>query len=342
MDPAKFIIVLAWSNYYLDNTLDLLEGYLIHNEELLKRARRWCELFPRHHHWEEKDYHSQLVAYLGEYPEYNCFEQCGEPMPAEQETLPVYFYSSNVNIASMLPVLLGLFLAGKRVDSAIQLVDNLGALWKYNTNALSSMNLFLLHYQPMLLLDHPRLTVKLLSMLRNYIRDWPHGASIELSVEQIVDRLIHADRYRKPEWRMKQQYREYVDPHEEMLHTIVLETNTMLWPAEVVVQASLDYLCAASTATPLSAREVGAVAQWHAALPRETYLVPLVMAIATALKQFAGDAILAPLVEAIRMRSPDLAANGRVLRVPRLLAVGIDTMGQQSAIASAPAARDIS
>jgi hypothetical protein len=93
---------------------------------------------------------------------------------------------------------------------------------------------------------------------------------------------VTANDYRKPEWRMKQQHREYADPHKEMLHIIVTETNSMLWPAETIVQATLDYLYKASSTAPLSTSQIGAIAQWYSALPRETFLFPLVLAIVSA------------------------------------------------------------
>ncbi|KAI8051938.1 hypothetical protein BDF22DRAFT_689133 [Syncephalis plumigaleata] len=363
INPAKFTMALARCTYYLDNTI-------------VETSTRWTELFPCHRYWQEKDYHSQLMTYLKEYPEFSCFEQCGEPLEVNQEALPSYFYSNIMNIANMLYSILGLFLEGKRIESAILMLDNLGSLWKYTSAPLDSMNSFLLYYQSALLQDYPRLTIRVLSLLRDFNRYPFSPHSIDLSIEQIVDRLIRANDYRKPEWRMKQQYREYVDPHIEMLHIIVMETNTMLWPADTVVQATLDYLYKASTTTPLSTSQIGAIAQWYDALPRETFLFPLVMAIVSAilatryfelismtsdatidntttksttqlvtplmallaslyeLKQFVGDAILAPLVEAISMRPPDLVMNGRVLRVPQLLALGLDTIGEQPAIAS--------
>jgi hypothetical protein len=166
INPAKFIMTLARCTYYLDNTLNILEVYFLRNEELLKRVRRWTELFPCHDYWQEKDYHSQLMTYLKEYPEFSNFEQCGEPFEVGQETLPSYFYNNLTNIANMVHSLLGLFIEGNRIESAIQMIDNLGSLWKYGSSPLESMNEFLLYYQSVLLQDYPRLIIKVLSLLR--------------------------------------------------------------------------------------------------------------------------------------------------------------------------------
>ncbi|KAI9598837.1 hypothetical protein BDF19DRAFT_431544 [Syncephalis fuscata] len=357
----QLIIAFARCNYHMEPTLDLLEGYLLHTDELQKRVQRWCTLFTQHNYWEDENYHERLVTYLNEFPEYNCFEKCGNDTPStDQETLPVYFYSNILDFTSVFRVV------------------------EIRLSLLSATNTTFLKSYSATFVENPPLLMKLLKVLPlesypfspifiNYVRSWPDVTEIKFSVEQVVDRLINANKYRKPEWRIKQQY--------QLLYTTVFETNTMLWPAETIIQSTLDYLYTATATTPLTISQVGAIAQWYAALPREIFLFPLTMAIASAilevdaqiddniqrqkrlfelassnttttsatnmttplmallaclheLMQFAGDCILPSIMEAISTRRPDLAIKGRALRVPQLLAVGLHHTTQQPALAS--------